>query len=359
MLHFHPLRVSEIRPEAEDAVALTLDVPPELQSQFRSRAGQHIVVRASIQGQEERRTYSLIGAAGELPLRIAVRVHPQGRFSRYIAQQVRVGDVLEVMTPNGSFGPHNAGGEGGTYVAFAAGCGITPVISIVRTLLKEDPRCRVQLFYGNKNSARTMLFEELQALKDRYLDRLALHFVMSAEPQEVELLNGRLDAERVRAFAGKLFDPASVREFFICGPGTMIEDVSGALRALGVDATRIHSEHFSVDAPARAEPKVIETAKPLREGVTQVTVLMDGRRRTFEMQTDSETILDAAARAGVDLPYSCKAGVCSTCRTKLVSGKVELAENYALEDWELEEGFILACQARAKTPEIELDYDEK
>jgi ring-1,2-phenylacetyl-CoA epoxidase subunit PaaE len=355
VLKFHPLRVREVQPESDDAVALTFEVPDALREEFRSQPGQHVVVRTLLNGEEVRRTYSLTNAAGELPLQIVVRTHPQGRLSRHIAS-LQSGATLEVMPPNGSFAPRTTE-QGGTYVAFAAGCGITPVISIIRSLLARDSGCRVLLFYGNRGGSRAMLLEELLALKDRYLDRLSLHFVMSREPQEIELLNGRLDGARVRELAGRFFDPRAVREYFVCGPGTMIETVSGELRSLGVEANRIHSEHFTAMAPATA-PEA-SSAKKSETGVTEVAVTLDGRRRTFTMKTGTETILDAADRAGIDLPFSCKAGVCSTCRTKLVRGEVRLAENYALEDWELEQGFILACQAHAKTPELELDYDAK
>jgi ring-1,2-phenylacetyl-CoA epoxidase subunit PaaE len=360
MLKFHPLRVRDVRPEADDAVALTVDVPDALRGEFRSRPGQHVVVRAFMNGEEVRRTYSLTNVAGELPLQIVVRSHPVGRLSRHIAS-LGEGATLELMPPNGSFAPHTEG-QGGTFVAFAAGCGITPVISIIRSLLTADPQCRVLLFYGNRAGSRTMLLEELLALKDRFVDRLSLHFVMSREPQEIELLNGRLDADRVREFAGRLFDAKAVREYFICGPGTMIGTIGETLRSLGVDAQRIHSEHFAVSnasAASSAAPETVKGPSDAAAGVTQVAVTMDGRRRSFTMRTGSESILDAAGRAGIDLPFSCKAGVCSTCRTKLVRGEVTLAENYALEDWELQQGFILACQAHAKTPELELDYDAK
>jgi len=232
------------------------------------------------------------------------------------------------------------------------------VLAIARTLLDRCAGAHVMLFYGNRSAARTMFLEEILALKNRHLDRLALHFVMSREPQDVELFNGRIDAQKVRAFAGRLFEPPKVREFFVCGPGTMIGEVGGTLRELGVDPTRVHSEHFTAATAAETDAHG-EPAAQVAEGLTEVVVTMDGRRRTFTMRTGEETILDAAANAGLDLPYSCRAGVCSTCRTRLVSGEVEMAENYALEDWELERGFILACQSRAKTPRIELDYDER
>ncbi|HYM26889.1 MAG TPA: 2Fe-2S iron-sulfur cluster-binding protein, partial [Steroidobacteraceae bacterium] len=274
----------------------------------------------------------------------------------------RAGDALEVLPPNGSFTPRSAAQPGGTYVAFAAGCGITPVLSVVRSLLAHDA-ARVILFYGNSGSARTMCLEDLLALKDRHLGRLSLHFVMSREPQEVELYNGRIDAARVRQFAGALFEPRRVTEYFLCGPGDMIEQVSATLRELGVEPARVHAEHFTI---ATAAPPAAEAARPAAGAApaaaadhAEVTILMDGRRRSFAMKRDDETVLDAAARAGIELPFSCRAGVCSTCRTKVVRGEVQMAQNYALEDWELEQGYVLACQSRVKTAVLELDYDEK
>jgi len=196
-------------------------------------------------------------------------------------------------------------------------------------------------------------------LKDRYLDRLALHFLMSREPQEVELYNGRLDPVRVRELARTLFKPDQVAEYFVCGPGDMIEQVSGALRELNVSAERIHGEHFTVAADHPTDSILAAPSAAPATDSAEVTVLMDGRRRTFAMRMNDDTVLDAATRAGLDLPFSCRAGVCSTCRTKVVSGEVEMAQNDALEDWELEQGYVLACQSRVKTPTLELDYDEK
>ncbi|HVW70200.1 MAG TPA: 2Fe-2S iron-sulfur cluster-binding protein [Steroidobacteraceae bacterium] len=369
MLTFHSLRVAEIHPDAEDAVGISLDVPPELRAEYRGLPGQHIVVRAKTNGQENRRTYSVVSAPGESPLRIVTRVHPSGRVSRYLAEQLNAGDRLDVLPPNGSFTPRVTGTKG-TYVAFAAGCGITPVLAIVRSLLEAHDGNRVTVFYGNVSTGRAMCLEELLALKDRYLERLSLHFVMSREPQEVELYNGRIDGERVRQFAQSLFDPAAVTEYFVCGPGSMIEEVTGALRGLGVGADHIHGEHFTVATASAAEGgaetvAIIPSSPPPAVGsgpapdMAEVTVLMDGRRRSFTMRMNDETVLDAAANAGLELPFSCRAGVCSTCRTKVVRGKVEMAQNYALEEWEVEQGYVLACQSRVKTPTLELDYDEK
>ncbi|MBV8877185.1 MAG: 2Fe-2S iron-sulfur cluster binding domain-containing protein [Gammaproteobacteria bacterium] len=370
MLKFHPLKVVQLAPDAEDAVAIALEVPPELRAEYSGSAGQHVVVRLSLEGEDTRRTYSLVNAPGEWPLRIVPRVHSQGRVSRYLAEQLRPGDVLEVLPPNGSFTPREAAPAAGTYVAFAAGCGITPVLSVMRALLAR-PGARVILFYGNTAGARTMCLEELLALKDRHLGRLSLHFLMSREPQEVALYNGRIDAARVRQLAGALFSPLQVSEYFVCGPGDMIEQVTSTLRELGVEAARIHAEHFTVatteaaaaskrpQESAEASVPAMPAPAPAESGSAEVTVIMDGRRRAFTMRREQDTVLDAAARAGVELPFSCRAGVCSTCRTKVIRGEVEMAQNYALEDWELEQGYVLACQSRVKSPLLELDYDEK
>lgn len=364
MLKFHALKVAQVSPDAEDAVAIALEVPEALRAEYRGSPGQHVVVRASVDGEDTRRTYSLVNAPGEWPLRIVPRVHAHGLMSRYLAEQLRAGDPLDVLPPNGSFTPREPQ-SGARYVAFASGCGITPVLSVVRALLARGDN-RVILFYGNSSSARTMCLEELLALKDRYLERLSLHFVMSREPQEVELYNGRIDAARVREFARTLFRSSEVAEYFLCGPGDMIEQVGSALRGLGVEGARLHAEHFTLATTGAAESAPApaadagEAARPAPAAdQAEVTVIMDGRRRSFTMKLADETVLDGAARAGLELPFSCRAGVCSTCRTKLVRGEVEMDQNYALEEWELAQGYVLACQSRAKTRTLELDYDEK
>jgi len=362
MLTFHSLRVSEVHPEAEDAVGVSLEVPSQLRETYRGLPGQHVVVKIEVNEEELRRTYSLVSAPGEAPLRIVARVHPAGHMSRYLAEQLNVGDHLDVLPPNGSFTPRKAAQAAGTYVAFASGCGITPVLSIARSLLTAHSENRVILFYGNTSTGRAMCLEELLELKDQYLGRLSLHFIMSREPQEVDLYNGRIDADRVRHFARTLFAPAEVTEYFVSGPGNMIEEVAATLRDVGVAADRIHEEHFTLATTSPTE-SASEVAAPGAAGAApdaaEVTILMDGRRRSFTMKMNDEVILDAASRAGLELPFSCRAGVCSTCRTKVVKGSVEMAQNYALEEWEVEQGYVLACQSRVTTPVLELDYDEK
>jgi ring-1,2-phenylacetyl-CoA epoxidase subunit PaaE len=376
MLRFHSLRIAQLQMQAEDAVALALEVPPERAAEYRGAPGQHIVLRASLDGEEVRRTYSLVSAPGERLLRIVARVHPEGRLSRHLAHRARPGDRLDVLPPNGSFTPHSAAAGRGTCVAFAAGCGITPVVSVARSWLESGPAGGVILFYGNRNMARAMCLEELLALKDRYLDRLALHFVMSREPQEAEIYNGRLDGEHVGQLARSFLTPAEVAEYFVCGPGDMIDTVSAALRQLGVPPERIRAEHFTVAtaaaqaaaataaasaaaAPLAAERPAAGPGRAEESQVAEVTIIMDGRRRSFSMRMNGESVLDGAAKAGLELPFSCRAGVCSTCRTKVVRGEVAMNQNYALENWELEQGYVLACQSKVKTPVLELDYDER
>jgi ring-1,2-phenylacetyl-CoA epoxidase subunit PaaE len=393
MLRFHSMKLCEIRPDAEDAVAVALEAPQEVRGAYRGLPGQHIVLRAEIDGMEVRRTYSLTSAPGEWPLRIAVRIHENGVMSRHLAERLRAGDRIDVLQPNGSLTPRFSDRD--LYVGFASGCGITPVLSVARSMLANGSS--FILFYGNRSTGRAMCLEEVLALKDRYLERFAVHFLMSREPQEVQLYNGRLDAERVRRAAQLLFDPKRVAECFVCGPGTMIEEVAAALRDCGIDAARIHGEHFIAasqethaavltdaqqaehgSAGGTAAPKPDEDAEPHKDAehrdgapdseldatsvdadLTEVTLIMDGRRRSFTMRRNADILLDAAARAGLELPFSCRAGVCSTCRTKVVRGAVEMQENHALEDWELREGYVLACQSRATTPVLELDYDDK
>jgi ring-1,2-phenylacetyl-CoA epoxidase subunit PaaE len=244
------------------------------------------------------------------------------------------------------------------YVVLASQRGIEPLMPTLEALLGRDPASRVQRCYGNRNREEAGRADDLLALKDRYMERFALHFIMSDEPQEIEWLNGEIDAPKLTMLAGKLFDPKSVRTFLICGPGAMNQDLPALLGKLGVESAHIHVDPYPADTSGTAAQAAAGEPQTQAAGTTEVTVIMDGRRRTFPMRTETDTILDAAADAGIDLPFSCKAGVCSTCRTKLLSGKVELAQNFALEDWELEQGFILACQAHAKTPQLEITYDE-
>jgi len=353
MLTFHPLELRRRTPIAEDAVCLEFAPPPALADAYRFEAGQHLAVRAVLGGRELRRTYSIVSPAGGV-LCIGVRV--QGEMSRYLAEGLRIGDTLEALEPSGRFRPTIEPGRAKSYVALAAGSGITPVLSIVSTVLAAEPGSRVFLVYGNRAIGRTMFLDELLALKNRHLERLTVHCVMSREPQDVELFNGRLDADRLREFARTEFDVRRVDEFFVCGPGSMVKELAATLRELGATG-KIHVERFAVDGAAKATATT--AAAPAAGGAgAEVAVTIDGRQRSFRV-LEGRTILESAEAAGLALPYSCRAGVCSTCRTKVVSGTVTMDRNQALEDWEVQAGFVLCCQASPTSRRIELSYDEK
>lgn len=375
MLKFHALKIKARTEAADDAVCIAFELPPELRESYRFEAGQHVAVRLpSTAGDataedatagDIRRTYSIVCPTGSADLRIGVRVQPGGQASAFLAQRLQVGETIEVLTPNGSFHTRIEPQRAKRYVAFAAGSGITPVLSIAATVLESEPHSRFVLFYGNRTAASTMFLEEVLALKNLYTTRFSVHFLMSREPQDIELFNGRMDGAKVREFARTIFDVAAVDEFFVCGPGSMVEEVSQALRQLGAKG-KIHAELFTTAGnPIESRPAEATAVPEPAAGrdTTQVTVVMDGRRRSFSMPRANgvyggDSVLDAAARAGFELPYSCRAGVCSTCRTRLVRGEVRMDHNQALEDWELEAGYVLCCQAHPTTAEIEITYDE-
>ncbi|HEX2493066.1 MAG TPA: 2Fe-2S iron-sulfur cluster-binding protein [Steroidobacter sp.] len=358
MLKFHPLKVTSRTEVAEDAVCISFETPPELRDFYRFEAGQHLAIRLPIAGGEVRRTYSIVSPMGGADLRIGVRVQPGGQGSSWLAKSLQVGDTLEVLTPNGSFHTRIEPQRAKRYVAFAAGSGITPVLSIMATVLAQEPHSRFILFYGNRTTASTMFLEEVLALKNRYPARFSVHCLMSQEPQDIALLNGRLDREKIRKLASVFFRVDAVDEYFVCGPGTMVEDATQTLRELGA-AGKIHTELFATSGRSPEIPSGRDKVSRHKHETTQVTVVMDGRRRTFSMPSDGvQSVLDAAARVGVELPYSCRAGVCSTCRARVVKGAVRMDRNQALEDWEVEGGYVLCCQSHPTTPELELTYDE-
>jgi ring-1,2-phenylacetyl-CoA epoxidase subunit PaaE len=361
MLSFHPLQVVSANRIAEDAVCLTLAVPPALRETFRFDAGQYVTVRRTIDGREERRTYSIVTAPGERQLRLGVREQTGGRMSRELASQVKAGDLLEIGTPMGRFRTATDAKRTRRYAAFAAGSGITPVLSIAAHILAIEPASRVTLVYGNRSMARTMFLEEALALKNRYLDRFSLYFVMSREPQQTALLNGRIDAAKVAEFARDIVDVATADEYFVCGPGHMVEEVRSALKTVNPEAP-VRIERFSpASAQPAAEPGSTAAAAILSSSAEQttITIHMDGRQRSFSMAPGDGSVLEAAERAGLDLPFSCRAGICATCRTRIVSGEAVMEHNIALEPWEIEAGFVLCCQARPVTASLELSYDEK
>jgi ring-1,2-phenylacetyl-CoA epoxidase subunit PaaE len=359
MPDFHPLTVASVEKIAEDAVCISLVVPPALKEAFAFHAGQCVPLRRTIDGREERRTYSIVTAPGGSPLKLGVRVQDNGRMSGDLAGSLRAGDSLEVGSPIGRFRTHIDPKRAFSYVAFAAGSGITPVLSVAADVLAREPASRFTLIYGNRTMSRTMFLEETLALKNRYLGRFAVHFVMSREPHQTEVLNGRIDGAKVHELARRVAGIASADEYFVCGPGSMVEEVRAAIKDINGKAP-VRCERFAAAAsPLGPATDAVKTAASAQELLATVSVTMDGRRRTFPMAARDASVLEAAERAGLELPFSCRSGICATCRVRVVAGKVDMMHNIALAPWELEAGFVLCCQARPTTGMLELSYDEK
>lgn len=356
MRKFHTATILEKTTETADSVVLVLGVPADVSDEFQYAHGQHLPVRAMLEGKSVRRTYSICASTSERKLRLGVRVQDSGQFSNYVANQLKLGDTLEIMPPYGHFNTALNPANSKTYAAIVAGSGITPILSIVKSTLEVEPNSRFFVFYGNRKRSSTMFIEDLFALKNLYGERLILHFIMSQEPTDIELYAGRVDGAKVRELHNAFMASQPVDDFFLCGPNPMIDDVTSTLVDLGYHAKNIHSERFRAGLKGESAHKPESTSVP--KGGTEVSIVVDGNRRQFHMRANDSSILDAARDNGIDLPYSCKGGVCSTCRCKLTVGEVDMALNYALEPWELEKGFILTCQSTPKTGQIELDYDQ-
>lgn len=334
-----------------------LRVPAELEEQFEFLPGQHLPVQVSLNGRKVRRTYSICSVPGQWPLEIGVRVQPNGVFSGYVATELAAGSALEAMPPFGQFHASPCSTNAKTYVAFAAGSGITPILSILRTTLEVESASRFILFYGNRRQRTTMFIEDLYALKNRFPERLQLNFLFSQEEQEFPLMHGRLDAGKVRELWRSFCVGLKPDDAFICGPDTMIDTVRDTLEGLGMDKADIHVERYGAPRVQRA-PVTAPPSPRSAQHLASVTVIMDGHEKTFDMSAESPNIVDAAADHGIELPYSCKGGVCATCRTWLSKGQVRMHANYGLEPWEVEKGFVLACQSYPLTDSVVLDYDK-
>lgn len=353
---FHRLTVREVVRQTPHAVSIVFTVPPELADDYAFEPGQYLTLRTTIDGEDLRRSYSICAGPDDGELRVAVKQVERGQFSSWVNASLKPGDVIEVMTPTGRFGAGAACAEGGTYVAFAAGSGITPVLSIVRGVLAREPRSRFFLFYGNRTTADILFNDELTDLKDRFLDRLSVLHVLSREAQDIPILNGHLDGEKVRALLGSMVPAASIDHAFVCGPAGMIDDVTAALAALGVAESKIHVERF-VSTEGGRPKKVVVSVPPDAPAAHTAVLILDGKRREVPV-ADGEAIVDAAIRGGVDLPFACKGGMCATCRAKIVEGAATMDVNYSLEPWELNAGYVLTCQAHPTTPRIVVDYDQ-
>ena len=356
---FHELTVARIDAEAAGSVALTLSVPTALKDSFQFEPGQFLTLRAQVNGQELRRSYSICSTRSRLQqrgeLQVGIRPVEGGLFSNWAAQQLRVGDSLQVMPPEGRFVIQRP--RALHRVGFAAGSGITPILSIIASSLEEQPGTKFTLVYGNRRMDSVMFNEALQDLKDQYPDRLTLIHILSRQAQEVDLLEGRIDGDKVRAIMKAFLPVKSMDEVFICGPEAMIEATQKALVDAGVPANRVYTERFaSGAAPTAPKAPRPEHAKTL--GGIALTVVLDGKSHEMRIQPD-EHILDVALNAGLDLPYSCKGGVCCTCRAKVTEGQVAMDKNFTLESWETEKGFVLSCQARPLSDKVVVSFDER
>jgi ring-1,2-phenylacetyl-CoA epoxidase subunit PaaE len=366
-VHFHPLRIKRVSPEAAGAVALTFEVPPELRTAFDFKPGQFLTLRTMLAGRQERRSYSICSPhqryAQDGEIDVGIKPVEGGSFSRWAVQALRPGDSVEVMPPEGRFTPRVAGAR--HRVGFVAGSGITPLLSIMATTLAQEPASTFTLVYGNQRVNTIMFNEALQDLKDRYPARLTLIHLLSRQPQETALLNGRIDEEKVGELLRTLLPVDSIDEAFLCGPEGMIDAAQRTLLAAGLAPERVHAERFYSDgalaAPA-ARPIDLGTAPaPAASTVTATTrleIVLDGKTHSLAMGPQ-DRVLDVALDAGLDLPYSCKGGVCCTCRARVLEGRVEMERNFTLEPREIEQGFVLTCQARALTPTLVVSYDER
>ena len=357
--HFHQLTVTRVTSETADGAAITLAVPPELREAFAFKPGQFLTLRASIDGVPQRRSYSICSStsryARDGELEVGIKRVDGGVFSTWATTQLKVGDTLDVMPPDGRFTPRQPGAV--HRAGFAAGSGITPMLAIITCTLEGDVGSSFTLVYGNQRVSSIMFSEQLQDLKDRFAARFTLMHVLSRQPQEVALFNGRLDMAKVSQLLQVSLPATSIGEAFICGPAGMMGDTERALLEAGIAKERIHCERFLADGaiamtPTARKPEEARTADVHRD------VVMDGKTHHFGMSAEDH-VLDIALEGGLDLPYSCRGGVCCTCRAKVMEGRVQMDRNYTLEQWEIDKGFVLTCQSRPLTPRVVISYDER
>lgn len=362
--HFVSLTIEDIRRETADCISIAFTIPPEWQETFRFHQGQNITVRTTIGGTDIRRSYSICSSPLDKELRIAVKKVAGGLFSTFANEQLQAGQTLEVLPPTGKFytelGPQNRK----RYLAFVAGSGITPVLSLIKTTLATEPASHFTLVYGNRHRPSIIFREELEALKNRYLNQLSLHHILSREEMDIPLYQGRIDIRKCEELTNRLIDLSSMDEVFLCGPGEMIFSLRDWLEKKGVDKKKIHFELFHpIESGSSTRPAQQRTGKAATtdtgDRISQVTVKLDGINHHFKLAYDDESVLEAALFQGVDLPFACKGGVCCTCRAKLVEGQVEMDINYALEADELAAGFILTCQSHPRSKKVVIDFDAK
>ena len=356
-IHFHTLTVKQIRHETIDCVSIAFDIPETLEKEFEFLQGQSITVRVFDHQEEIRRSYSICSSPLDKELRVAVKKVPGGYFSTYANSSLRKGDTLEVMSPSGNFNTKLHPANNKKYLAFAAGSGITPVLSIIKTTLATEPGSLCTLVYGNRNTNSIIFKEELEALKNKYMERFMMIHVLSRERTDSEINYGRINADKCNQLS-RLIDLKEFDEYFLCGPESMIFGVKDHLQSVGIDIKKIHFELFTT--PVRKKRIDTEVGTPVSNRTSsQITVKVDGRSFDFKLEFDSNNILDAALAEGADLPFACKGGVCCTCKARLIEGKVEMEVNYGLEPDEVAAGFILTCQSHPRSEKVVVDYDMK
>ena len=353
---FHRLTISEVIDETADAKSIRFEVPPELRETFAFKPGQHLTLMTRMGDEEVRRNYSLCVAPQDGQLKVTVKRIADGAFSNWANDNLKAGDSIEVMAPHGSFTWDFVPGAANHYVGFAGGSGITPVLSLLKTALLTEPDSRFTLFYGNRDSGSVIFLEELARLKNRFMGRLEVYHFLADEAEDIDLFNGLLDRAKCDEILETLVKPDQVASFFICGPGPMMDAAEAALLGAGVASDRIHIERFTAGRPSAAAEAQIQALQSQAEGLTML-VTLDGRKRKVAFDASAGNILDSARNAGLPAPYACKAGVCATCRARVVSGDVEMAARYGLSDEEIAAGYVLTCQSIPRGEGVELDYD--
>ena len=358
-VQFHPLRVRKIEPDTQEAVVVSFEVPPELCEVFGFTQGQYLTLRADIDGQDLRRSYSICAGVDDGELRVGVRKVRGGVFSNWINEHLKPGDEVKVMAPQGRFFVPIEPGASRHHVGMAGGSGITPILSIMKTVLAREPHSRFTLIYGNRQLRSTMFKEELEDLKNRYMSRLVLQHVFSDEHTDAPINSGVMNRDKLGEFLRTVVPAAQIDHVYVCGPFQMNDEAEAALLAAGVPEERIHIERFGVALQPGTVGAVVHEAKPGDAETARIVIIRDGLSREVPFSKGQPSILDAASAAGLEVPYSCTSGVCGTCRAKLVEGEVRMERNFALDKKEVEQGFVLTCQAHPLTERVVLSFDER
>jgi ring-1,2-phenylacetyl-CoA epoxidase subunit PaaE len=353
---FHILRIAEVIEETADAKSIRFELPEELRQEFSFKPGQHLTLKADIQGEDIRRTYSLCVAPQDGELKVTVKRIGGGVFSNWANDNLKPGNELEVMAPHGSFTWNFDPAASNHYAGFAGGSGITPILSLLKTALITEPESRFTLFYGNRDSSSVIFLEELAQLKNRFMNRFQVHHFLAEEAEDIDLFNGLLDRTKCDLILGSLVEPQEITAFFICGPGPMMDAAEEALQSVGVAHDKILVERFTAGRPSAALAAQMQALQSQAQGLTML-VTLDGRKRRVLFDAEAGNILDSARLAGLPAPYACKAGVCATCRARVVSGDVEMAARYGLSDDEVAAGYVLTCQSVPRGEGVEVDYD--